>query len=470
MKNILVGTMIALLTASGTTPMTAAPPASSLSAQDARDIAIEAYIYLYPLITMEITRLQLTNVPAGSKPLGGPMNAFSHIRSYPTAEFREVVRPNFDTLYSGLWLDLRKEPVVLSVPDTGNRYYVFPMMDMWTDVFMAAGTRTTGNGSGQFGIVAPGWKGTLPAEVRRIDAPTPYVWIIVRTQTNGPADYEAVRKVQDGYRAAPLSQLNAKPIASAPARIDPTVDVKTPPLEQVNAMLAAKYFALGAKLMGIDPPHVTDQSILARMRRIGLEPGKPFDVDALAPVVKSAVTSAPADGLAAMRAKLPTLARVSNGWQMNTDTMGVYGNFYLKRAIIALVGLGANLQEDAVYPLNIADGDGKPLDGANDYVMHIAKAELPPVDAFWSITMYDRDGFQAANELNRFAIGDRDSLKYNADGSLDIYLQNRNPGPDRVSNWLPAPKGPLGVTMRLYAPKPQVLDGRWVPPVVKRVQ
>ncbi len=156
---------------------------------------------------------------------------------------------------------------------------------------------------------------------------------------------------------------------------------------------------------------------------------------------------------------------------MNTDTMGVYGDYYLKRAIIAMMGLGANQPEDAVYPLLFADADGKPLMGESRYVLHFAKDELPPAAAFWSVTMYDEAGFQVANPLNRFAIGDRDALKYNADGSLDLYIQNASPGTDKESNWLPAPaKGVLGVTMRLYAPKAAALDGRWNPPAVKRVQ
>jgi hypothetical protein len=147
----------------------------------------------------------------------------------------------------------------------------------------------------------------------------------------------------------------------------------------------------------------------------------------------------------------------------------VYGNFYLKRAIIAMAGLGANPPEDAIYPLNVGDADGQPLDGDHDYVLHFDKDELPPVDAFWSVTMYDADGFQAANELNRFALGDRDPLSYNGDGSLDLYLQHEHPGADREANWLPAPRGPLGVTMRLYAPRPEALQGEWNPPPVRRV-
>jgi hypothetical protein len=312
--------------------------------------------------------------------------------------------------------------------------------------------------------------GELPKGVQRIDAPTPHVWVIGRTQTNGPKDYAAVHKVQDAYTITPLSQWG-KPAAPAAFKPDPAVDMKTDPLTQVNSMTAAKYFAYAADLMAVNPPHATDWSILARMKRIGIEPGKPFDLAKADPAVRAALERVPADGLKAMQAKLPTLARVVNGWQMNTDTMGVYGNYYLKRAIVAMAGLGANQPEDAVYPLSMADADGKPVKGENKYVLHFSKAELPPVDAFWSVTMYDAEGFQVANPLDRFAIGDRDALKYNADGSLDLYLQHESPGKDKEANWLPAPKsGVLGVTMRLYAPKAQALDGRWNPPAIKLVK
>jgi hypothetical protein len=221
--------------------------------------------------------------------------------------------------------------------------------------------------------------------------------------------------------------------------------------------------------MKANPPHVTDWSTIARLKRIGIEPGKSFDFEGLDTGTQQALAAAATDGLKNMHAKIPTLAKVVNGWQMNTDTMGVYGNYYLKRAIVALVGLGANQPEDAVYPLCQTDAEGKALNGANKYALHFAKEELPPVDAFWSITMYDEQGFQVANPLNRFAIGDRDQLKFNPDGSLDLYLQNESPGADKESNWLPSPaSGTLGVTMRLYAPKAQILDGRWNPPAVKR--
>ncbi|MBR0937630.1 DUF1254 domain-containing protein [Bradyrhizobium jicamae] len=446
-----------------------AEPAPPPSEQEAHDIAMEAYIYAYPLVTMDVTRRQATNVEAGKTVGRGPMNTFTHVRAYPTAEFRDVVRPNFDTLYSIAWLDLTSEPLVVSVPDTNGRYYLLPMLDMWSDVFAVPGARTTGTKAALFAIVPPGWSGTLPPITERIDAPTPYVWIIGRTQTNGPGDYDAVHKVQDGFTITPLSHLGLNAATTMKVEIDPSVDMKTPPLDQVNKMPAADYFKHAARLMAINPPHATDWSTVARMRRIGLEVGKPFDADKLSPAIRAALERGAADGLKTIYAKIPTLARNVSGWQMNTDTMGVYGNYYLKRAIIALVGLGANQPEDAIYPILLSDADGKPLTGEGKYVLHFSKEELPPVAAFWSVTMYDAAGFQVANPLNRFAIGDRDPLKFNPDGSLDIYIQHDSPGAEKEPNWLPSPaNGTLGVTMRLYAPAPQALDGRWNPPPVKK--
>ena len=245
--------------------------------------------------------------------------------------------------------------------------------------------------------------------------------------------------------------------------------MKTPPLDQVNNMAPLDYFKYAAELMKRNPPHATDWSTIARLRRIGIVPGESFDPDALDPAVRDELISAASDGLKAMGARSSTMGHVVNGWLMNTDTMGVYGNYYMKRAIVAMVGLGANQPEDAVYPNNVADADGKPVTGDNRYVVHFAKDQLPPAKAFWSLTMYDAGGFQVANPINRFAIGDRDDLKYNADGSLDLYIQHDTPGGDKESNWLPSPgSGVLGMTMRLYAPKAEVLDGSWAPPPVQR--
>jgi hypothetical protein len=428
-------------------------------------IVQEAFIYLYPLILMDLTRKQLTNLDSKASPYGGPANAFPHVRAFPTAEMRAVVRPNFDTLYSSAWLDLTNGPVVVSTADTGGRYFLLPMIDMWTDVFAVPGKRTNGTGAANFALVPPGWSGNLPQDIECIEAPTPYVWIIGRTQTNGVRDYDAVHKVQDGYKITLLADWGKTP-QMIEQKIDPAVDTKTEPMRQVNGMPAVEYFKYGAELMKQNPPHTTDWSIIARMKRIGLEPGKSFDSTKVSGDVLSRGAAA---GLKLMNEKMPTIARVTNGWQMNTDTIGVYGNYYLKRAVVSLVGLGANQPDDAIYPVAIFDSDGNPIMAENKYVLHFSKDELPPVDAFWSLTMYDAEGFQIANSINRFAIGDRDPLSFNSDGSLDLYIQNENPGSDKESNWLPAPKGGrLGLTLRLYAPRPQVTNGSWNPPAIKR--
>lgn len=440
---------------------------AALGEEVAYEIGVEAYTYLYPLVLMDVTRRQATNVEAGSTVGRGPMNTFTHFREFPPAEFRDVVRPNFDTLYSTAWLDLTEEPVVVSAPDTQGRYYMLPMMDMWTDVFAVPGKRTTGTGPGSFAIVPPGWRGTLPEGVQRIDAPTPYAWIIGRTQTNGPSDYAAVNRMQDGLTITPLSRLG-QPWRPEPTSVDPSVDMTTAPMTQVADMSAAGFFSYAAELLKVNLPHLTDHSILARMSRVGLVPGISFELDAVDPVVRDALERAVPDAVAAMKAKMSTLARLVNGWQVATD-LGVYGNNYLKRAAIAWFGLGANPPEDAIYPVNLGDAEGHPLHGANEYVLHFGKDEIPPVDAFWSVTLYDDEGFQTRNELDRFAIGDRDALEFNADGSLDLYIQHRRPDAPRDANWLPAPAGDFNILLRLYAPRKSVIDGAWVPPAVRRV-
>jgi hypothetical protein len=457
-----------------------AQPASSqsITADEANAIAAQAYLYFYPLVTMDITRKQLINQEPG-KGIGGPANTFVNIPAFPTADMRAVVRPNFDTLYSSGQLDLTKEPMIVSAPDTNGRYYMLPMLDMWSNVFAAPGSRTTGTKAAHFLIVPAGWRPDLrdkvvddfklPKDIQRIDAPTPYVWVIGRTKTDGPSDYAAVHKIQAGYKITPLSEWGKTPKAPE-VKIDPSVDMKTPPKVQVDTMVGDKYFAYAAELMKLHPPHITDQPIVAQMKRLGIEPGKSFDVAKADPIVKKAIESAPEAAQKLMEWKVPTLARVVNGWSMNTDTMGVYGNYYLKRAIVAQVGLGANLPEDAIYPLNLADDTGRPLDGASKYTVTFEKGMAPPVNAFWSITLYDPQGFQVANSLNRFAVSSWMPFKTDPGGSLTLYFQNENPGKDKEANWLPAPKGPFNLTMRLYGPKSEALTGRWNPPPVTRVQ
>jgi hypothetical protein len=454
-------TAVALLV--GTSGLAGAAP----TAERAHAIGVDAYTYLYPLVTMDVTRRQLTNAPAGSEGLAAPPNTFKNIPAYPTAEMRAVVRPNFDTLYSSAWLDLTKGPVVVSVPDTKGRYYLLPMLDMWTDVFASPGWRTTGTKAQEFAVVPPGWTGPLPAGTTRIQAPTPFVWIIGRIKTDGPADYDAVHALQAELKLAPLDA-NGKKLLPAAFVPDPSVDMKTPPKIQVDTMTAARFFGHAAEIMKLQPPHLTDQPILAQLAELGFEPGKSFDLAGADPTVRQGLETVPEDAQRLMAWKTRSLARVANGWSMNTDTMGVYGNYYLKRAIVSQLGLGANLPEDAIYPLNLFDETGQPLDGGHDYAIHFDKADLPPVDGFWSITLYDAQGFQVANPLDRFAVSSWMPFVYNGDGSLDLYFQHASPGPGKEANWLPAPDGPFNLTMRLYAPRSEALTGRWNPPPVTK--
>ena len=463
-RMILFSAAISIITGTLNTPVNA-----KVSDNDVKRIALQAYLYTYPLVLMDVTRRQMTNAPAGKHLGQGPMMQFTHMRKFPPADFKEVVRPNFDTLYSLAWLDLRKEPVILSVPEVKDRFYMLPLLDMWTDVFAVIGTYGTGTKAGHYAIALPDWKGKLPSGVVRINAPTPFVWVLGRTQTNGPKDYNYIHKIQDGYKLTPLSSWG-KQYTPAPFKKDPTVDDKTPPLRQVANMSGREYFTYAMKLMAIHPPHITDMVMVSRMKRIGLTPGK-FDFDKLSKETQETLNHAAKNAQNEMKKYMPKLGENVNGWQVIIKSIGVYGNDYLQRATIALVGLGANPYGQAIYPLNLTDANGKVPQGGRKYVLHFDKNEIPPVDAFWSLTMYDAEGFQVANKLNRFAIGDRDKLKYNKDGSLDIYIQPTSPGKDKVSNWLPSPaKGNLGMTLRLYAPRQSVLDGTWKPPVVKEVR
>lgn len=444
-----------------------------LSDKEAYDIARDAYVYAYPIVTMDASMRQSTNVPdANTVPLRAPINQFAHARSYPRAEDRDVVRYNFDTLYSPVWLDLAKEPIVLSVPDTGGRYYLLPMLDMWTDVFSVVGSRTTGTKAGSFALAAPDWKGKLPAGITKIVAPTSMIWILGRTQTNGPADYGAVHKVQDGYKLTPLSRWGKSYAAPAKVKTDPAVDDKTPPLVQVNKLDGVAVLGRLANLMAKYPPHPNDYPILFRMRQIGVEAGKPFDAAKLDPALARTINAAAKDALVDLEKSGKSGAGIGlhvNGWFYQTSTVGTYGTAYKLRGMGTLIGLGVNLPEDAVYPASFVDAEGKPYNGANRYTLHFDKGQLPPAGAFWSVTLYDKDGFQAPNAINRFAVGSHDKLTFNADGSLDLYIQNERPGADKEANWLPAPTGEFNLAMRLYSPLRPALDGNWTPPAVKAV-
>jgi hypothetical protein len=444
-------------------------PKQIVSADEASEIAVEAYVFGYPLVLMDVTRQAMTAVPKaeGRK---APVNQFIHMREFPDYTMTDVVSPNADTLYSTAWLDLTKEPIILSLPDVGKRYYLMEMLDAWTNVFASPGSRATGNCRGDFAIVGPQWKGKAPADVKEIKSPTNMVWLIGRTQTNGKEDYAAVRAIQDQYKLTPLSAWGKdyRPPDNAP--VAPGVDVKTPPVEQVAKMDAATFFARLNTLMKDNPPAAADASALNNFAAIGVAPGTPFDLKSLDPAVAKSVEGSvkAAQAKIAAEARKPHGKKV-NGWDVMTN-LGRYGTDYLFRSVVALVGLGANLPEDAIYPRATEDTDGRPLNGANSYLVHFPKGQLPPVNAFWSLTMYDSKQFFVQNPISRYAIGDRDKLKFNDDGSLTICIQHDSPGKEKESNWLPAPKDSFNMFMRLYWPKKEIVDGVWKTPGVERVK
>jgi hypothetical protein len=431
-------------------------------------LATEAYIYGYPLVTMEMTRRVMTNVVA-PEGMHAPMGQLIKMRQFANASFRTVTAPNVDTLYTMAFIDVGAEPYVFSIPDMKGRYYLMPMLDAWTNVFEVPGSRTTGSAAQTCAITGPGWSGTLPPEVKQYSSPTSLVWILGRIYCTGtPEDYAAVHALQDQFKLVPLGSYG-KPYAPPPAVFDPAVDMKTPVRDQVNRMDAVAFFTLLAKLMKTNPPAPADAPALARYARIGLVPGQDFDASKLNKDFTRRIPQIGADRIM-LQFKFNKAVQHINGWNFTTKT-GLYGTDYLMRALVAAIGLGANRPQDAVYPTSLQDADDHDYDGANKYVIHFPKGRTPPVRGFWSITMYDPQYFFVANPLNRYAISPRQKLKANSDGSIDIFVQKDSPGPDKESNWLPAPAGKFVLMLRMYWPRehrPSILDGTWTIPAVTK--
>jgi hypothetical protein len=458
---------LALVASLGIGHSQGAPPDST---SQAAVIGTQAYIYGYPLVTMETTRRVMTNtdVPKGTH---APMGQFAHMRTYPDANFRDVTAPNADTLYSAAWVDVSKEPYVLSLPDMKGRYFLFPILDAWTNVFADPGKRTTGTKAQKYAIVGPAWHGDLPKDVKELRSPTNLAWIIGRTYSTGtPDDYKAVHELQDKMALVPLSAYG-KPYTPPKGNVDPLVDTKTAVRDQVDRMPAEVFFRTLAEAMKSNPPAPADQPIVDKLRTIGIFAGQDFRLGNLDPKVAKTLQDVPQEAQRQIVSQGETAMKTVNGWTYSTE-LGNYGTNYPLRALTAAVGLGANLAKDAVYPTSIAAADGKPYNGANAYVLHFDKGQEPPAEAFWSITMYDPQFFFVPNQLNRYTISARDKLKKNSDGSIDIYIQNKSPGADKEANWLPAPADKFNLMMRMYWPKekpPSILDGSWKPPAVRQV-
>jgi hypothetical protein len=443
--------------------------ANQISEQQAYDIAKDAYVYAYPLVLDYLTTIQAANYAAPTGiPAQAPFNQFGHAKAFPPADFKAVVRPNADTLYSVASLDLGREPIVLSVPAT-DRYFMLPMLSLWTDVFAAPGTRTTGrNTARDFLIAGPRWQGTAPHGLEIIRSPTRFVGIAGRTQTNGVADYANVHKIQAGYKLTPLSAWGKGEYVPPKGKVDPAIDMKTPSPVQVEQMDARAFFGRFAELLTDNPPNALDYPMIHRLEQVGFKAGQNFDLDAAPPVIKQAFARATSDGKALVaRLGKQAAGAGGKGWIYNVRSAD-FGVDYPYRAAVAAYGLGMNLPQDAVYPSLSTDADGRPLDGNSRYTLRFDKSQLPPVEGFWSLTAYDREGYFIPNALNRQAIGDRSNLAFSTDGSLDLCIQTDSPGPSKEANWLPVAKGPFTLMLRLYAPKSQVLDRSWTPPPITR--
>jgi len=435
--------------------------------------AMDVYIYGYPLVTMDMTRRQMTNV-ATPDASHAPMGQLVRMRTYPAVDYHAVTAPNADTLYTTAWLDVSNEPWVFSVPDMGDRYYLLPMLSGWTNVFQVPGKRTTGGKAVKYVIMGPNWSGTLPEGLTEYKSPTGLVWILGRIYCTGrPADYAAVHALQDKFSLVPLSSYG-KPYTPVPRAVDASFDMKTAVRDQVDALSVDDYFNYLAKLMKTNPPAPEDAPMVEKMKAIGLTPGQDFDSSKLGAFDKEVIRTVPKLAQAKIMEYFKKAAEPVNGWMYMTKNIGVYGTDYIQRALVTAVGLGANRPQDAIYPTSQKDADGHEYDGTSKkYVMHFNRGDMPPVNGFWSITMYDKDYFFVPNPLNRYTLSARNKFVTNPDGSVDLYLQADSPGKAQEANWLPAPKAQFIPMLRLYWPKetpPSIVDGTWKPPAITMVQ
>ena len=446
----------------------------SFAQTDIKTAAQEAYVYGLPLVLTDLTRI-------GG---GRPVNEFSHSKAFPDHTFKLVVRPNNDTYYSSAFLDLGNEPQVLSIPDSKNRYYVVPLEDAWTNIFESFGKRTTGTKAQTYVITGPKWKGKIPAGLKQVKSPTDLVWIIGRIQVNSPEDGKNfVSLLQEGLKLTPLS-IWGKPSAVGPQKNSKTVTYsiessetiktlksrKISVVEALKRLTAEEYFTYLNELLVKNPGFAADKPQLDKLASFGIKAGEKFDLSKFDEEGKATVNATSAQVISFLENVGILRQKTEQDVAQKPDlTIGHYGTDYQKRAIVAYFGLGALGPEDAVYQGYQADQNNQPLHGDNKYVIHFDKGKTPPAQAFWSVTLYNQGGYLTENATRRYAIGDRNPLKYNADGSLDIYIQNENPGKDKEENWLPAPKEQFNLSIRIYWPTDEFLKtGNWQkPPLVK---
>lgn len=433
--------------------------------RDLDDIAREAYVYLYPLLVMETTKRRLRATTATDAESG---NLFAHQMNTATDKWRSVARPNIDTLFSAAWVDLSAGPAMLTLPPAGDRYHMFQMLDFWTDTFAVPGSRASGPDGIKAKVIGPGWESardTNDGEDTVLYCPTPTMWVLGRTAAVSREDLAGAREFIQGCS---LVSLNEGTFVDEPEGLDDT-ELRTAPVAFVDAMDAVRFFELGAALLWREGPHGTDGSVLMRLRTLGIDRGRRFVFAEQSNEVQEALRSAITAGKAAVMEDARTHNRVVNGWNYRQSNVGIWGNDYIRRATVARFGIAANPVEDAAYLQPLMDAEGNPLDGANPHVIHFEPGGTPPAGAFWSLTVYDREGFLIPNDLDRFGIRSRDEVRYNQDGSLDIFLGPECPDPEGTSNWIPTIAGRLAMSMRLYMPGQEFLAGRWLPPPVTRL-
>lgn len=413
----------------------------------------QTYLYGYPLLVMEKSRLAMQGGD-------GFRNKFHHKHNLPDHSFRTVVRPNNDTLYSIAWLDLTNDGQVLSVPDMGERYYVMPFMDAWTNVFATVGTRETGMQKGDYLITGPNWQGVLPEGLPQIKAPTNMVWLIGRIQVNGALDIAPVNAIQKRFKLASQTQWLAGEVNTFYTSANHNLDQSISPNKQVEAMTSTEFFTELSRLLKTQATLSDDKAILETLAYVGVVPGQDFDKENPGWLKTKLYNFIFKLTKKKFVEKLESASSKENGWNITRDLIGNYGTNYNFRAGVTKVGLGALPPFEAIYASASVDSKGQALSGEHQYTIHFPAGQMPPVKAFWSITMYDENGFLVESAINRYLIGDRDPLKYNDDGSLDIVIQYDQPEKN-TENWLPTPKGTFSLTMRLYLPKKSILDGSW---------
>ena len=465
-RDLLRSAALAAITATTTKPGELKAQAG-VGPEEARAIAKDAYVYGFPMV--DNYRIQHAYfVDAKNPEFKAPWNQLTNIPRVYTPADTAIQTPNSDTPYSMIGMDLRAEPIVLTVPKIEkDRYFSIQLIDAYTFNFDYAGSRTTGNDGGSFLVAGPGWKGETPAGVKKVfRSETDFIIAAYRTQLFNPDDLDNVKKVQAGYKAEPLSAFLSRP-APAPA---PAINF-VKPLKADDERKSPEFFNILNFVLQFCPINPSETDLMARFARIGIGAGKTFDVSTMPPNTKTAIEQGMADAWVDLEdlKKQVDAGKVTSGDLFGTREY--LKNNYLYRMAAAVLGIYGNSKQEAMYPVYAIDAGGQKLDGSNRYIVRLTPDQLPPVHAFWSLTMYDLPAsLLVANPINRYLINSPmlPHLVKDADGGLTLHVQNESPGKDKEPNWLPAPKGPFFIAMRLYWPKEAALDGAWkAPPMTK---